>query len=837
MYRLHLKIPVKKSGKPQLFLPLIIIIATSSALIFYQLSATSLVTANKAILDYWRTSYDILVRPKGSHSAIETQYNLVEPNYQNNIKGAISFAQYEAIKTIPGVDVAAPIANLGSFPFFSAKSAMRTDEQEKTFVSVSPGVYAIETEHKSNEGFRIESMIDRSYKIVLPDANETDFEMVSPGVYVSKNFSGFGIPSNIPLAGIDPQQEARLFKLDQSIIQGLYLGKMTAPEGKFPVVINNYPYTSYSITVKLEQVDVPEENSSPEAIVSLGGTEYLDKLPSHVVDQIGPFESIDAYPFFIEQFQIKSGGLLIDNLNNFEGFIPVTYQLEPSIAADPEKLVLAVEAQPQVKAIDPSYKEITFGLYAVGIYDIARIPKPNEINQVPVETYFPPGGTLLYDENRNPVDPQPVLPSAFDSSWFTSPPLMLTTITAARTIAGDNCISAIRVRVAGIDSYSNEAEQKIESVATAIHEQTGLDVDIVVGSSPRPVLVHIPGVGYVEEMWIQKGVATNYSEGLSLANRLMLSVFGFVSFLAIFEYNWMDAYNRRREFALSKALGWRTGSLLRFELGKAAGISLACALVSCLVALAVALIFKLAMPQPLIFIEATAIVLGISILGSLAPALIASRAAPVEVIRDHADSKTVRLLPSNSILRIALNSLVRSPLQSLLNIAGVALSMALLCYLIIAFDSQRGYLGGTLLGQYLVVKLQPSHFFLTLTGLLMAVVAIAIYIRNRVQLEHHEIAVTNAIGWRKKEVRKLYLWQSGIIGLIGGAIGVVLSILINRALGGSLEVSSTAGVVVLATGVLLPTLACIATSFLAIRKQIELKSSTSSLIFRTRRKS
>lgn len=837
MKRKFINVPLKKRRKKSYFLPLLIILATSSALIFYILSATSLVTANKAISDFWRTSYDILVRPAGSRSAIETRYNLVEPNYLNNIKGSISFDQYDAIKKIPGVEVAAPVANLGSARTFAVSSLINKRDIEKVIPPDVPGVYVVGAQVDSNNGYGNTSVDSRVYVMVLPESRIEDYRVVSARLYVAQRYLGGDVEFLIPFAGIDPMQEAQLFKLDQSLISGLYLGKIQAAKGKFPVLVNARPYVSFTYLRTLEKVDLPVEDLSIEKIQALGGENYLDTLPSHEIGSYGPASSEEIYPNLIEKLQIKLGGILFNYPQNFRELRPVSYQEGSAVTDDPQELVLEAKAQPYTASNKLTASEVEFELQAIGVYDIDKIPKPNEINQVPIETYYPPGGTLLYDENRNPVEPKPVLPSVLGDSYFTSPPLMLTTLSAARKIAGDNCISAIRVRVAGIDSYSKESEQKIEAVATAIHEQTGLDVDIVVGSSPRPVLVHIPEVGYVEEMWIQKGVSTDYSEGLSLANKLMLGVFSFVSFLAVFEYSWMEAYNRRREFALSKALGWRTGSLVGYEVGKAALVSLGCALVSCLLALGAALIFKLEIPQPLIFLEAIGIVLGISMLGSLAPVWTASRAAPIEVIRDHADRKTVRLLPSISTLRIALNSLIRSPLETFLNLAEVALSMALLCYLIIAFDSQRGYLGGTLLGQYLVVKLQPSHFFLTLTGLLMAVAAIAIYSRNRVQLEHQEIAITNAVGWRRKDVRKVYLLQSGIIGLLGGAIGVGLALLINSALGGGLKFPSPIGWIVLAVGLLLPTLACTAISFLAIRRQIELKASANPTTFHKGRKS
>jgi len=116
-------------------------------------------------------------------------------------------------------------------------------------------------------------------------------------------------------------------------------------------------------------------------------------------------------------------------------------------------------------------------------------------------------------------------PHLYPASFIPGPPLALTNIASARFFRGDNCIDAIRVRVAGIDRYSPENVKKVEAVAAAIIKATGLHVDIVAGSSPQNVLVYIPGspdgkvapLGYVEEQWTTLGAAANISSGIDSA--------------------------------------------------------------------------------------------------------------------------------------------------------------------------------------------------------------------------------------------------------------------------------------------------------------------------------
>jgi hypothetical protein len=148
-----------------------------------------------------------------------------------------------------------------------------------------------------------------------------------------------------------------------------------------------------------------------------------------------------------------------------------------------------------------------FSLKLKGLFELERLPvKVEPMNRVPLGMYIPPVVTLRYDESGQPTEPIVIRPTLALTGPVPLPPLALTTLEAARLIAGDNCISAIRVRVGGIDELTPQAQRKIEAVASEIHRRTGLDVDIMVGSSPRRILVHVPGIGYVEEQWVQKNV-------------------------------------------------------------------------------------------------------------------------------------------------------------------------------------------------------------------------------------------------------------------------------------------------------------------------------------------
>lgn len=72
-----------------------------------RLEVTATVDAN------YRSSYDILVRPKGSKTPIEASTGRVRPNYLSGLYGGITTAQSDAVGKVAGVEISAPIAMVG----------------------------------------------------------------------------------------------------------------------------------------------------------------------------------------------------------------------------------------------------------------------------------------------------------------------------------------------------------------------------------------------------------------------------------------------------------------------------------------------------------------------------------------------------------------------------------------------------------------------------------------------------------------------------------------------------------------------------------------------------
>ena len=87
--------------------------ATTAFTVLTAASRTAQLRTVGTVSAHFVPAYDILVRPMGSRTALETQTDTVQPNFLSGLYGGITMAQYHQIAQIPNVQVAAPIAMVG----------------------------------------------------------------------------------------------------------------------------------------------------------------------------------------------------------------------------------------------------------------------------------------------------------------------------------------------------------------------------------------------------------------------------------------------------------------------------------------------------------------------------------------------------------------------------------------------------------------------------------------------------------------------------------------------------------------------------------------------------
>ncbi len=777
-----------------------LLVVSAGVLLVAAASETTVVVVDQDLTRYWRTTYDILVRPAGARSAVEEKYGLVEANHLSGIAGGITLAQYEAIKAIPGVEVAAPIAMLGY-----VEESIPTDDLGTLS---EPGAYQLEQTITADDG----AHKHRSSSIVSYYVGSDAPTQPSGPAY--RNYPVLNPPFPIEgmfelpllLAGIDPPQEAALLGLDRALLEGKYLAGNEPigsehgadPYGNpltqltIPILINATPYISLTLHAELKYLSLPPEASSLEAIMNRGGKKYLASLPGKVLAS-QELDSRTAYHLLVQNLTAPSQVIVpFGTLHTFAGSIPSRIHYRESTPPFPHdglvlEIVLPDHSNVFGREGEPGYRSFpgpwtseakfnaAFFMQARGVFDIERLPKPADINRVPLETYFPPLATLRYGEEGNPVEPRTLRPTLNPAGYIPSPPFILTTLEAAHALRGEECISAIRVRVGGIDRLTSTAQRKIETIASEIIRRTGLTVDVMVGSSPRRVLVHVPGVGYVEEGWIQKGVNLAYSRRLQSGHLLLLASLLAIGGLYTLDLTWADVVARRRTIALQKALGWRSRTVFGLVVGQVAVLGTGAALLGALVAWALAWLAGWPPPSPALLTALPPTMTGLCALAGLYPAWLASRLPPVaELQRGGLGYGRRQRQPVQGIGRYAWQGLRRRLSRTVLGGLAAALSAALLVLLVAVTTDRHGYLSGTLLGEYLLLRVERYHYALVGIGLGLAGLAVGNSLLAGVLERQREVGILKAVGWRTTTVARLFLTEGSLLGLVGGTVGALV---------------------------------------------------------------
>ncbi|WP_344448434.1 FtsX-like permease family protein, partial [Acrocarpospora macrocephala] len=213
----------------------------------------------------------------GSASALERGQNLVRANYLSGIFGGISFAQYDAIKKLDGIEVAAPIGMIGyitgrGYESFDIGAELRGErtmfrlqfthvlDRGLTRISYGAPDYAyftrrplevgtgqgVQTQYVSEKlaGGRTVSLGKPFYQPPDPDPSPYYFDRKNRLIgWWSEKYAFDGeqptppqlsIAQDFPfvLAAVDPDAEARLAGLDDAMTGGRYLKQRESSESQ-----------------------------------------------------------------------------------------------------------------------------------------------------------------------------------------------------------------------------------------------------------------------------------------------------------------------------------------------------------------------------------------------------------------------------------------------------------------------------------------------------------------------------------------------------------------------------------------------------------------------------
>ena len=379
----------------------ILVASVSFSLLTADVTTSQLEVTTTVAHNYAQSSYDILVRPRGSRTTLENSEGVIRPGAVSGISGGITLAQWQQILRIPGVSVAAPIAVLGyalpqtTFPIdltsdmgTASRALFRVDVERVTdnglthqadapvYVYITRNAMAPEpTEGNTLAAVAPKEVLgpgddqpvcaevlissspfdstDRSDGIAA--FGNVDCWSLKSGLSGSTSFAPFAsghagalVPIYLPfvIAAIDPVQEAKLDGLNAAVVSGRYLQPDDVPSyplaayptyASVPVLASSQPYADESIAATVQALPA----TAAQRFVQEGPLLGSDLASFLAAQPAKNHEKVNIEP------QQEQNALLdalagpaeaSPNIPAYWSVAPTTYQVEPDGALMPNEV-------------------------------------------------------------------------------------------------------------------------------------------------------------------------------------------------------------------------------------------------------------------------------------------------------------------------------------------------------------------------------------------------------------------------------------------------------------------------------------------------------------------
>lgn len=206
------------------------------------------------IQEYARGSYDILIRPLGSKTNIEAELGKVQENYLTHGEGGITLDEWEKIKNIEDVSIAAPVISLGHFTgedkTFSLEHPSESSYYELDFIT-SDGVnnYTL-----SDEGGFFYMLEQDNYVEGFDFYNGNELSFLEEGMKPE-----FSIPNTYHFTvGVDQEEEEKLTGIDLSDLNNAIpdrLAQFDRANRNIPIIYLTDAYIPLKGNAKVSSLD------------------------------------------------------------------------------------------------------------------------------------------------------------------------------------------------------------------------------------------------------------------------------------------------------------------------------------------------------------------------------------------------------------------------------------------------------------------------------------------------------------------------------------------------------------------------------------------------------
>jgi len=535
-----------------------------------------------------RRAYDILVRMPSRVAQQNSASSLARPTDLAEITGGITLAQYDTIRRLPGVQIAAPMTMVGYVPL----TVIIPVAVPASAIARTPALFTVTERQRADDGLTSVTEPDVGSTYVTPSSECPHAAPLSapsvsplpaprlttcwstragpqPQAWAGRPPAAVSVPVawtfELPLVAVDPAAEARLLQLNRAVVQGSYLPGTASRPGQVPVIIAS--------SIADDRQDVLSLARAPASAVAAGAGAPSGQL-SGAAGQILGTETVTAAQAYRQLLsQLRDSGAA--PVPTYWTPSPASYATDAGGALTP----LQIPSAGGYRALSPhgvTSAPLTEGngaasvagaaLRTIGEFDpdlipsSAATPSPyvgERLSGADERSQRLLGGKTLGPDGNPAGYPSPgatlVMPiqdvGAFTGSNYTD-----TDASAP--------IGSIRIRVTGATSDDALSRERVRVVAQEIVRATGLHVQVTLAASADARTIDLPADGSMpalslSETWYRADTSTTVSSAVdprSVALSALLLLIG-----AALAASGVTAMLRsqRRELATLRALGWR----------------------------------------------------------------------------------------------------------------------------------------------------------------------------------------------------------------------------------------------------------------------------------------
>lgn len=418
----------------------------------------------------------------------------------------------------------------------------------------------------------------------------------------------------------------------------------------------------------------------------------------------------------------------------------------------------------------------------VGSFSIDQIAAlQSDLSYVPLGAYQQVGSTLIPGSSPHATRAVDLNPSTNGVGLVSPQTVAIASLDSAAQWGQEDPITAVRVRVGGVDAYTADAVARITDVAQAI-DKLGFSATIVAGSSPTDVTVDVEDyafgvtdpsakqevgpLGSVTQRWSELGAAARVDLAVSNTSFAILAVALGAAALLLAAVQLAGVPGRRAQASVMRTIGWRRRRIVRWMAAEEL-VSLG------IVAVAGAVALLLASSRSAVTIAVGGSVAALVATSMLAVAL-SARPLPSGIRPLKRGKQRHRMAEARawvtSTWRLSLRQVAVHRLNAVVQVLATIVVAVATAAVTVTLIEGRAAAGASALGVFAVDQAFIAQLALGAVALVAGVVLAVIARRIDLVRRREQWTTMRAMGWSAGQVRTVQVMEGLLVGLPAIAI-------------------------------------------------------------------